>query len=256
MRTDTDLPRPNPISGELDRWYPSFTPAAVVTTGNEHRPGPIDEASPPLPQSAPLEPVQPISAPTDRPGGPVQRRVSPRLLVVGGVLAVSVATATGLGLRGLGNVQDEHPEAAVVAETPSTAPTSSVAPRPWCDPTSAPDGVIIGNGPGGTDSGPASILAFDFAYYVQRSGAAARAAVTPDAVGVAPTDSLQSAIDTEISVGAEHCVSIRATTPERFLVTLRERRTSGEEAAYEQQVITTRVVDGRHLIASIGKATP
>ncbi|MBC2898377.1 hypothetical protein [Rhodococcus sp. 4CII] len=79
--------------------------------------------------------------------------------------------------------------------------------------------------------------------------------VAPDAVGVEPANLLQSAIDTYIPAGAEHCVTIRAAEPQRFLVTLRERQPSGEEVAYTQQAITTRVVDGRHVITSIGEAS-
>lgn len=256
MMTDTNIPRPDPTAGELARWYPSFTPAPAATTSHETSSGKVEEPTPPVsPAAAAPIPAQVISS-LPAPSGPVRRPRSSRLLVGSGAVVAAAAVVVGLGAWALRDSQDEQPSAAVVAQTTTTAPPSSQTPRPWCDPASAPDGVIIGNGPGGTDSGPAAILAFDYAYYVQRSGAAARAAVTADAVGVAAADSLQSAIDTAIPAGAEHCVTIRATTPARFLVTLRERRISGEETDYEQQVMTTRVVDGRHLIASIGKATP
>ncbi|MFZ2177594.1 MAG: hypothetical protein WAW17_26920 [Rhodococcus sp. (in: high G+C Gram-positive bacteria)] len=248
--TDTNFPRPDPTAGELARWYPSFTPATPATTDHESPVGPVEELTSPVSSAAPTASAR-TSSPNPAASRPVRRPMSPRLLAGGGAVAAVVA---GLGVWALGGGQDAQP-AAATARTPTAAPTSSERPHPWCDPASAVDGVVIGNGPGGTDSGPAAILAFDFAYYVQRSGEAARAVVTADAVGIDTTNGLQGAFDTEIPVGAQHCVTIRATTPERFLVTLRERRTSGEETSYDQQVITTRVVDGRHLIASIGKAS-
>ena len=253
MMTDTNFRRPDPTAGELTRWYPSFTPtvAALADTLPVERP---TEPTPVLP----VDPAPPVAAPAPAPSvaGGTRHRISPRAVAGLGSAAATAAVAAGLGVWALGGGQDSSPTtAAAVTTPPTTAPLSSAAPRPWCDPAAAVDGVIIGNGPGGTDSGPAAILAFDFAYYVQRSGEAARAVVAPDAVGVEPANLLQSAIDTYIPAGAEHCVTIRTAEPQRFLVTLRERQPSGEEVAYTQQAITTRVVDGRHVITSIGEAS-
>ncbi|QYA99643.1 hypothetical protein I1A62_00505 (plasmid) [Rhodococcus sp. USK10] len=250
--TDTNFRRPDPTAGELTRWYPSFTPAAAALADTS----PVERPTEPTPV-LPVDPAPPVAAPAPAPSvaGGTRHRISPRAVAGLGSAAATAAVAAGLGVWALGGGQDSSPTAAAVTAQPTTAPLSSAAPRRWCDPAAAVDGVIIGNGPGGTDSGPAAILAFDFAYYVQRSGEAARAVVAPDAVGVEPANLLQSAIDTYIPAGAEHCVTIRAAEPQRFLVTLRERQPSGEEVAYTQQAITTRVVDGRHVITSIGEAS-
>ncbi|MGY0497446.1 hypothetical protein ACWZHB_02980 [Nocardia sp. FBN12] len=56
-----------------------------------------------------------------------------------------------------------------------TAPDGSAQPTGFaCEETSGPD-VVTGSGPGDTTNGPAAILGFNHAYYVDRSAEQGRA---------------------------------------------------------------------------------
>ncbi|WP_446225826.1 hypothetical protein ACTWPB_12580 [Nocardia sp. IBHARD005] len=106
---------------------------------------------------------------------------------------------------------------------------------------------LISNAAGGTGSGPDAILAFEHAYYVTRSGAAARAVIAPD--GAVPAiEHLQAGIDS-LPTGTKHCVVITPAA-EGFDIELSEW-IPGKPANVWRQHITTTVQDGRTLIKSI-----
>ncbi|MET9030854.1 hypothetical protein ABZW96_35370 [Nocardia sp. NPDC004168] len=109
--------------------------------------------------------------------------------------------------------------------------------------------LTVGNGPGGTTTGPEAILGFEYAYYVERTAKSALTFVAPDAFNVSAAD-LQQAIDTAIPVGTTHCVNIAEREPNTFDVDINERRPDGVRAIYRQQVSTI-VRDGRVLIYEI-----
>lgn len=109
--------------------------------------------------------------------------------------------------------------------------------------------VVRGAGPGGTSSGPDAILRFQYAYYVQRSGAEARAAVAPAAPVSAP-EVIQAGIDS-VAPGTAHCVRIVTVADGRYTVEVTEFRPGGEPATYSRQTVTTAVIDGRTLITGI-----
>ncbi|MFI7004735.1 hypothetical protein [Nocardia sp. NPDC050175] len=109
---------------------------------------------------------------------------------------------------------------------------------------------IKGNDPGGFDSGPGAIFAFQHAYYVTRSGEEARAATTPDAA-VEPADAIQRGIDT-VPAGTTYCVAI---TPGAFagqyMVVVTENRPGRTPVTYNPQLVTTTKDEGRTLISAI-----
>lgn len=116
-------------------------------------------------------------------------------------------------------------------------------------PTERTEIVLRSAEAGGTDSGPDAVLAFQYAYYVTRSGEQARAVVTPDA-DVSPAAVIQRGIDT-IPVGTTHCVRITAVAADRFTVEVTEFRPAGAPATYTKQSVRTALVGDRTLITGI-----
>ncbi|WP_378731791.1 hypothetical protein [Nocardia brasiliensis] len=116
-------------------------------------------------------------------------------------------------------------------------------------PTERAESIVRGAEPGGTASGPDAILAFQHAYYVERSGERVRQAVAPDAA-VSPAATIQRGIDT-IPAGTTHCVRIVTIADNRYSVEVTEYRPGGAPATYNKQTVTTAVIDGRTLITGI-----
>ncbi|PXX59187.1 hypothetical protein DFR70_112104 [Nocardia tenerifensis] len=175
-----------------------------------------------------------------------KRNRSPRrwlIPVLGAIGVAAVAAAAAfVFFRG-----DSEPATAATTSTPHTAdPAAGAVP---C--TSERVGNRIkGNEPGGFDSGPAAIFAFQHAYYVARSGDEARAATTPDAA-VEPADAIQRGIDS-VPAGTTYCVAI---TPGAFagqyMVVVTENRPGRPPVTYNPQLVTTTKDDGRTLISAI-----
>ncbi|RJO68388.1 hypothetical protein D5S18_33820 [Nocardia panacis] len=111
------------------------------------------------------------------------------------------------------------------------------------------DGVLRSSAPGGTDSGPDAILAFQYAYYVERSGERARAAVAPDAP-VSSAEMIQRGIDS-VPAGASHCVHVTTITEGRYAVEVTVFRPGAGPTTYNRQIVTTAVIGGRALITGI-----
>ncbi|GAJ84649.1 hypothetical protein NBRGN_078_00110 [Nocardia brasiliensis NBRC 14402] len=141
----------------------------------------------------------------------------------------------------------------------NSAPDTAAAPTQTLVPAAAPGAPceaervgnrIKGNDPGGFDSGPAAIFAFQHAYYVARSGAEVRAATTPDAA-VESAEAIQRGIDT-IPVGTTYCVAI---TPGAFagqyMVVVTENRPGRTPVTYNPQLVTTTKDGARTLISAI-----
>ena len=116
-------------------------------------------------------------------------------------------------------------------------------------PTERTETVLRSAEAGGTDSGPDAVLAFQYAYYVTRSGEQARAVVTPDA-DVSPAAVIQRGIDT-IPVGTTHCVRITTVAADRYTVEVTEFRPAGAPATYTKQSVRTALVGDRTLITGI-----
>ncbi|TCJ95076.1 hypothetical protein [Nocardia alba] len=169
-----------------------------------------------------------------------------RLILTVSVLAlVLVATAVFFLLFGRGDSTTARGAAAPLHFTAGnlTADTAGSCP------TERTDIVLRSAEAGGTDSGPDAVLAFQYAYYVTRSGTQARAVVTPDS-DVSPAAVIQRGIDT-IPVGTTHCVRITTVAADRFTVEITEFRPAGAPATYTKQTVRTALVGDRTLITGI-----
>lgn len=167
------------------------------------------------------------------------------------VLAGSVAAA-GLLVVAFAQLRPIAQPATVASSTPSQVAVSESTSAAQC-PAERIGDTITGNGGGGMDSGPGVIFAFQYAYYVTRSGAATRDFVTPNA-SVSPAATIQHGID-GIPVGTTHCVSIApGASVGQYLVRVTEYRPDSTSITYKPQVVTTARVGSRTLITGIGAA--
>ena len=238
----TEPPGRNDDSGTRDRfahWFPPFTPTpASLRTASTSAADSTEvvrdsqlELPPPVPTwLAPSD--QHDTTPAVRGGRGKQRLALAGAAVALGAVIVGVVIVSSFG-----------------SSNETGSPVAAVDPD-WCV-ESRNDGAVTGNGPGGTADGTEVILAFDHAYYVERSGAKARDVVTADApMGSAET--IQRGIDS-LPEGTEHCLTISPIEPGRYAVTLTEQRPDGSTHQY-RQVVTTTDRDGRTYITSIGDA--
>ncbi|WP_280496925.1 hypothetical protein, partial [Nocardia farcinica] len=109
---------------------------------------------------------------------------------------------------------------------------------------------IQGNGVGGTDSGPAAIFAFQYAYYVQRSAELARAVVAPDAA-VPTVAEIQRGIDS-VPADTIHCVTISpGAGVDQYRVVITEYRPGQAPVSYNPQVVSVATSTDRTLITAI-----
>ncbi|MGW5569795.1 hypothetical protein ACWEVD_01225 [Nocardia thailandica] len=248
--TMTNLPhRPAPADG---RWKPELRRPAYPEL-NKPAPGPVPDPAPAPEPAASAPAVPPVPAqPPARPAPTRQVMRGKRIAVWGlGAAGASLAVAAiSLAVQSF-----TTPDTVIVPVQPSaTATPASTVPGfadggPCTAITTATK--VQGNGAGGTDSGPAAILAFEHAYYAERSGSRAREVVAPDGT-VSPAETIQRGIDT-IPVGTVHCVTITPQSePGRWLVEIIARTPSGS-SGYRQNITTT-VVDGRTLITDITSA--
>lgn len=182
-----------------------------------------------------------------------------RLTVIGGVVAV---VAVGAGVAVL-MVSTRHTPAPALA-VPTPVATTSAAPvttttvafdpvlggGPGCDPVRTPN-LVRGNGTGAKTSAADVVLAFQHAYYVTRSGAAARAFTTPDAQ--VPTSAVIDGGIATIPPGTRYCVSVSPGPDGQWSVVVTETRPDTGVQSYPQ-LVTTTVVGGETLITRIGAA--
>ncbi|MBC7301291.1 MAG: hypothetical protein H5T78_10070, partial [Nocardia sp.] len=117
-------------------------------------------------------------------------------------VAPLVASVAGAVLLGGTYVQLRGPAPASTAASSPLVP-SSVSPVTAACPTEQIGAMVRGNGAGGTESGIAAILAFQYAYYVARSGDEARTLLTADAAAPSAA-AIQAGIDST-PVGTTHC---------------------------------------------------
>lgn len=135
--------------------------------------------------------------------------------------------------------------AATTSAMGSSSPTTASAGE--C-PSQVSGDVVTGADHGGTDSGPHAILAFEAAYYLDRSGTKAREVTTAEAA-VPPAQAIQQGIDT-VPRGTTHCVTITPTGLDTYAIDLTETRPDTGTTVYRQTITTTHR-DGRVLITGI-----
>ncbi|MFD4401715.1 hypothetical protein ACFWPH_03015 [Nocardia sp. NPDC058499] len=182
----------------------------------------------------------------DMSGDAAARRRRTFGVLVAAVIVLAIATAVVVYLLAPGAPQAAGPDdGAGLRFTSGSAGTESSVQCP-----EEQDGPVLrGAGPGGTDSGPAAIMRFQYAYYVERSGTAARAVVAPGAP-VSSGEVIQAGIDS-VEPGTRHCVRIVTVADGRYSVEVTEYRPGGEPATYSRQTVTTAAIDGRTLITGI-----
>lgn len=167
------------------------------------------------------------------------------VLIVAVVLLAGAAVAAILLLRSSGDRGAAAPVGPSMRFTAASVQSRGIADCP----TERGDRIVRSAEPGGTDSGPDAILAFQYAYYVERSGERVRAVVAPDST-ISPAATIQHGIDT-IPVGTTHCVRIQTITENRYSVEVTEYRPGGAPATYNKQTVTTAVVGGRTLVTGV-----
>ncbi|MEU4315391.1 hypothetical protein [Nocardia sp. NPDC024068] len=175
------------------------------------------------------------------------RRLRTFGVLVAAVVLLAIAAAVVLYLLAPGAPRAAAPDAG--AGLRFTAGDAGAVPVAARCPDERSGAVVRGAGPGSTDSGPEAILSFQYAYYVQRSGAEAYAVVAPGAP-VPPVEVIQAGIDS-VAAGTGHCVRIVTGAAGEHTVEVTEYRPGGEPVTYSRQTVTTAVIDGRTLITGI-----
>lgn len=179
--------------------------------------------------------------PPPRPTTDRRSRLAPAALLVAGGLAVLAGSAVVgyllvRGATGGGPVADGAPAA---------------APADHCPAVEGP-GLVSGDGPGGLDTPAGAVLAFDHAYYVERSAAGAFEAVSP--TSRMSEERLRTEGVDRLPEGTRHCVQIRELSPELLDVTLTESPPDAEPVTIRQRVRVVQAEDGTWGIVSITPA--
>ncbi|MGW5440464.1 hypothetical protein [Nocardia asteroides] len=245
-----------------EAWLGESEPSDVADETTEQVPDNVVEYPAPTIASSAVTPEQlegqiRPGVPSEIEGGTSRRR-RPLLLAamaVGG-LSVVAALAAGMWVVSSGDQTTAVPTLVPATAAPAVASSAPAQPpndpilggAPSCPATRTAQ-LVRGNGRGSQTNGPEVILAFQYAYYVQRSGATARSLVAAEA-GMEPAEVIDAGIAT-IPQGSEHCVSV---TPQgdRFGVVITETRPGGEVRTY-RQLVTVADRDGRTVITEIGR---
>ncbi|MFD5812444.1 hypothetical protein [Rhodococcus aetherivorans] len=168
------------------------------------------------------------------------------MLVGGGVAVLAVVSAAVVtAMTGTTDEPQVPPlRSPTVVSSSTTTSTSTVAAPVWCESVNEP-GRVVGNGPGGRDTGPAVIQAFEYAYYVERDGNAVAELM------ILPGTDIQSFIDA-VPAGTEHCVSVLPTEdPNRWSVDVLLKFPPVGDEGIHKQWITTMPADGGLKIANV-----
>ncbi|WP_189637414.1 MULTISPECIES: hypothetical protein [Rhodococcus] len=240
-------------------WVRAHIPRGPLVIAQRNRGGlksAIGRARPPRPTPAPEPAEAPASAPavpvTDTAAAAPAKRDGDRSrtwMLVGGGVAVLAVVSAAVVTATVGSTDEPQvpplPSSSVVASPSTTPSTTATAAAPaWCAPVTEPD-RIVGNGPGGRDSGPAVIQAFEHAYYVQRDGKAVAELM------VLPGNDIQSFIDA-VPAGTEHCVTVLPTEdPNRWSVDVLLKFPPVGDEGIHKQWITTMPADGGVKIANV-----
>jgi hypothetical protein len=196
-------------------------PASAVTTTT---------VSSPTPQKPPKRPRKRDSR-------------SPHLRYVAAL--IFVVALLGWFVLHLLSSNDERTQERIADETDTseTAPTLDVTPP--APAAAETDPTACRTDPGDQKSGPGVIAAFEHAYYVTRSGTAARALATPDS-SLPAKEKIQAGIDT-VPTGTTHCVRITPILADIYSVALTEMR-PGQPPAQFPQTVTAKELDGRWFV--------
>ena len=227
-----------PTSDDTDDWHATDTAR-------------IGAMESPRPQSADVFPLSVGGQPTR----PPRHRRALRGFVIAAALLVLVMALAGVGAFVALSGDSTENRAVSDPSTPSAIAAPPAAAEQDADCPNRTDGpVTTGRDAGGTTSGPAAIKAFEYAYFVDRSGAKAREVVAPLA-RVPSAQEIQGGIDTGLAPGTGYCLRITDRTGGLWGVELTMLPPAGAEPEVLRQLISTAVVDGRTLITAITKDT-
>lgn len=171
----------------------------------------------------------------------------PLALVAAAVVTVVGTIAVQGAVGGDTAPKADGPGIAIPSAQDSAAPVAGA--NADC-PTGTQGPVTTGRDAGGTDSGPGVIKAFEFAYYVDRSGEKARSMVTP-AAKFSTAAQLQASIDKFIDPQTLHCVAITDRTAGLYAVELTETPPRGQAPVVYHQLVQTTTAGNRTWIVSI-----
>ena len=226
------------------------------------RPGARPASATPMATSAPSRGSRATPSAAARrpsPSSPSRRRGRGSVVVVAAVVVLVIVVAGGAMLltSSLSFLRSDPPNVDLPAAdqanwstipSPEPAPPPSVT-NPDC-PTATVGKVSWGRDAGGTSNGVDAIKAFDYGYYVLRSGEKARAVVAPDAALVADAPTIQRAVDA-MPAGTTHCLEITDTGGGVYEVRLAEFLPNSAAPNLTFQVIETGIRDGRTVITGI-----
>lgn len=200
---------------------PSAAAAAPAAADSE----PAKTAEPPPEDSAPVTPL--LS----------RRPVRIALLAVAGVAVLGGSAVLGFVVtRG--------------AAAPDPVPVTAAAASECME--SVEDGRVVGSGPGSLDSPAGAVLAFDHAYYVDRSAEKAYEAVAPSSRMT--EEQLRTEGIGQLAEGTAHCVEVRELAPTLLEVDLTEFPPESEPVLIRQRVRVAENADGTWGIVSITPA--
>lgn len=232
-------PTPTPADHAAPAGRPGPEPGPAAEPAMSAEPGPAaGPAQAPAPHRIRLGDDPPAPP---RPTGRRARLAPVALLVAGGLAVLAGSAVVGyLLVRG-----------ATGGDPGTDAGAPAAAPADHCPAVEGP-GLVSGDGPGSLDTPAGAVLAFDHAYYVERSAAGAFEAVSPSSR--MSEERLRTEGVDRLSQGTRHCVQIRELSPELLDVTLTETPPDAEPVTIRQRVRVAQAEDGSWGIVSITPA--
>ncbi|MEV6275513.1 hypothetical protein [Nocardia sp. NPDC051832] len=164
---------------------------------------------------------------------------------------VVVSVASGASLAAVAIVAVYTAQATGPSESSPTVAGAALGGGPGCE-AARTEQFVRGNGIGSSETGPDAILAFQHAYYVERSGIAARALTAPDAS--VPAAAVIDKGIASVPEGTRHCVLITPMPDGRFDVVITDMRPDATVRTY-RQFVTVAVRDGAIVITKIAPPT-
>ncbi|MCX4098330.1 hypothetical protein [Nocardia sp. alder85J] len=168
--------------------------------------------------------------------------------------AAVFALAAGLGITGALAATRAPEQVAAPTFPQAGSPHVSVSPtvpvNPACAGLLGSDATTVTDAPGDRDTLAGVIAAFEYGYYVQRSGEALAVLLAPEA-GIDPAR-LAAGI-ASIPAGTRHCVAVTPVSSNAANVHLVEVHPDGVRVDY-LQVIDVRIAAGATVIVAIAKA--
>lgn len=256
---------PAPLTSEYDgaeAYSESSAPTdvwAAAPAGGDQSWPPVapGQAPVPAPEQVPYDTYPHVDAPVSRTSR-VRRHLRDagtgrsRWIAAGLVLAAVVVLGVGFLVSTAGHDQTPAPVGQGIA-IPSGAASSTPTPAPAdadC-PNHTEGATTTGRDAGDSATGPGVIKAFNYSYYVERSGEKARSVVTPTGKP-GSAQQMQAGID-RVDPQTLHCLSITDKGAGLYAVQLTEIPPNGTDVKTVHELVQTTTTGGRTWIVSISK---